>query len=157
MGDRTQISQSGWGVRLYGLEEYKREITSAELLDLLANPQVIVPGTPGRITCPQSVHLIYKAGSIPYTIADAGDTLDINIAAIAGTTIDQFALTTGYLDQAVDMYIEMFYAIFSPRTLATAIAADLLLGVGNTTGAAHNPTLGNGTLIVKTHFYLVEP
>lgn len=124
-----------------------KPVTSAQILDLANTPVVLVPGVPGSVIVVTGLALTYVAGAIPYL--DGGPNISVQTGANAIDWTD--VAGAGFWDQATDQLMIPqpnvgFGQIQEP--VADVDGVDVVLT------AAHNPTLGDGTLAVTVAYFL---
>jgi hypothetical protein len=124
-------------------------VSSAELLDLYANPKTIVaaPGTHNVIDVVSCV-LFYDYGGTAY--GTVGNNLTLKYTDGSGAAVSGTLAETGFLDQTSDRVA---------KVLPVAVAATAVAGVENqavklTVGTA-SPTTGNGVVRVSISYRIL--
>jgi hypothetical protein len=146
-----------WSQVLRNIETHdaRVKVFSAQILTLCANPPVIVPGVPGKLTWPLGVMYRYKSGLVAYDIG-VGMGLFLNYRSNSGPGgLD--VSTTGLLDQIGGG--EYIAALFNQNILGTAdditkyYGDDLILTNDN---APTEFTDGDGDLTVDVMYWLLK-
>lgn len=118
-------------------------VSSADLLDLFANPKVIIAApAAGSFHMLIAAVIIYDAGGVAYTIGTAGN-LTLNYRPDgSGDTLSVGLASTGFLDSATDLVRQVQLVATNVEPVVGANGA-IVLKV-----ATASPTLGNGELRV---------
>ena len=118
-------------------------VSSTEIKALFSSGKTLVAGVTNKIHEFLSALLIYNHGSTVYTLTSATNAL-VSYTDINGAAVSVAFAVAGFLDQSSDKY-KLIQGVTTNVT--PVLSAPLVLTIG---GA--DPTLGNGTMLVKVAY-----
>lgn len=131
--------------------KYKQvRVTSAQIKALVAEDVTIVeaPGA-GKIIVPLWALVTMDAGSTPYTWVEADEENPDHAISLGDMALDDDTSVNALITAATDYSVRL-----TPLAGSTAITANTALKL--TASGVGEPTLGNGTLVVKVAYHVTD-